>query len=176
MLLTNGNAQEMIAKCLFGSKWKEFKQFVLPRKGNFLNPQYLTDTNTYVVYYITAKNKKTTGFSITERGEENAAIDHYVPVQSHIDLQFIGLHAEEWANSVLFWDERLDVQEVFNEYDCQLFLGDRNIDTVPFQQEGYNGELSYLASFSVVQSISKEEVKEYWTDPIIFLGNLKVEK
>jgi hypothetical protein len=57
-----------------------------------------------------------------------------------------------------------------------LLLGNRDIFTVPFQQDGFNGEMSYVASFSTITGITKEEIIEYLTDLIYFEGTLKVEK
>lgn len=176
MYLSNGNLGDLIAKCLFGSRWEEMKQFVIPRKGNFVNPQILTDTDTYAIYYIEKKKKRLVNTSDTEYNDENAVSTHYATIKSTVRIQFIGKHAEEWADSLLFWDEIKHVQETFLEYDSQLLLGERDIITVPFQQEGYNGEMSYLASFSVLTGITKEEIIQYLTDLIYFEGSLKVEK
>ena len=62
------------------------------------------------------------------------------------------------------------------EYQSELLLGERDIITVPFQQEGYNGEMSYMASLSLITNITKDEVNQYLTDLIILEGQLKVEK
>jgi hypothetical protein len=152
------------------------KQFVIPRKGNFVNPQQISDTNTYAIYYIEKKQKRLVNNSDTEYKIENATTTHYAIIKSTVRIQFIGKHAEEWASSLLFWDERSDVQKLFCEYDSQLLLGNRDIFTVPFQQDGFNGEMSYVASFSTITGITKEEIIEYLTDLIYFEGTLKVEK
>ena len=47
---------------------------------------------------------------------------------------------------------------------------------MPFQQEGYNGEMSYMASLSLITNITKDKVNQYLTDLIILEGQLKVEK
>jgi hypothetical protein len=176
MYLNNEVLGDFIAKCLFGKKWEEMKQFVIPRKGNFINPQQISDTNTYAIYYIEKKQKRILNSSDTEYKKENAVSTHYATIKSTVRIQFIGKHAEEWADSLLFWDERSDVQALFLEYDSQLLLGNRDIFTVPFQQDGFNGEMSYVASFSAVTGITKEEIIEYLTDLIYFEGTLKVEK
>lgn len=176
MYLNNAVLGDFIAKALFGDNWESMKQYVIPRKGNFVNPQQITDTNTYAIYYIEKKSKKITNLTDTQYKEKNVDTTHYATIKSTVRIQFIGKHAEEWADSLLFWDERKDVQELFYEYDSQLLLGERDIITVPFQQDGYNGEMSYLASFSVVTAITKEEILEYLTDLIYFEGTLKVEK
>lgn len=176
MYLSNAVLGDFIAKCLFGKKWESMKQYVIPRKGNFVNPQQITDTNTYAIYYIEKKKKRLVNSSDTEYNQGNAVTTHYATIKSTVRIQFIGKHAEEWADSLLFWDERKDVQNVLLDYDSQLLLGERDIVTVPFQQDGYNGEMSYLASFSILTGITKEEIIEYLTDLIIFEGTLKVEK
>lgn len=176
MYLSNAVLGEFIAKCLFGKKWEEMQKFVIPRKGNFVNPQQISNTDTYAIYYIEKKQKRLVNSSDTEYGEKNAVTTHYATIKSLVRIQFIGKHAEEWADSLLFWDERSDVQARLLEYDSQLLLGQRDIVTVPFQQDGYNGEMSYLASFSILTGITKEEILEYLTDLIYFEGKLIVEK
>ena len=176
MYLSNAVLGDFIAKCLFGKKWEEMKKFVIPRKGNFVNPQQISLTDTYAIYYIEKKQKRLVNSSDTEYKKENAVTTHYATIKSTVRIQFIGKHAEEWADSLLFWDERTDVQAQLLEYDSQLLLGQRDIITVPFQQDGYNGEMSYLASFSILTGITKEEIIDYLTDLIYFEGTLKVEK
>ncbi len=176
MYLNNAVLGEFLAKCLFGNKWESMQKYVIPRKGNFVNPQQISDTNTYAIYYIEKKSKRITNSSDIEYNDENAKTSHYATIKSTVRIQFIGKHAEEWASSLLFWDERSDIQKLFYEYDSQLLLGERDIFTVPFQQEGYNGEMSYVASFGTITNITKEEIIQYLTDLIYFEGTLKVEK
>lgn len=176
MYLSNAVLGDFIAKCLFGKKWEQMKKFVIPRKGNFVNPQQISLTDTYAIYYIEKKQKRLVNSSDTEYKKENAVTTHYATIKSTVRIQFIGKHAEEWADSLLFWDERSDVQAQLLEYDSELLLGQRDIITVPFQQDGYNGEMSYLASFSILTGITKEEIIDYLTDLIYFEGTLKVEK
>ena len=131
MYLSNAVLGDFIAKCLFGRKWEDMKQFVIPRKGNFVNPQQISLTNTYAIYYINDKKKRLVNSSDTEYGDKNAVSTHYATIKSTVKIQFIGKHAEEWADSLLFWDERTDIQNLFLEYDSQLLLGERDIITVP---------------------------------------------
>jgi hypothetical protein len=176
MYLTSETLRELIAKCLFGDKWKEGLSIVIPRKGNFLNPQYLTKNGTYVVYYIERKDKRTLNWSETEFGEKNAKTTYFATMRYEVSLQFIGQKAEDWATSVMFWTERVDAQKIFCDYRAQLLPSEQSIVAVPFDQEGENGEMSYVASFSCVANATKEEIEEYMTDLIVFKGGLKVEK
>lgn len=175
-LLDNITLGDLISKCLFGKNWEKYKGFVIPRKGNFLNPQYDTDTDTYAIYHIERREKKITNFTETDYDSENPSVMHYASLKTSVKIQFIGRKAEQWADSVMFWDERMDVVENFSFYHSQLLLGDRIIETIPFQQDGYNGEMSYLASLELITNITKEEIVEYLTDLIWLKGSLKVEE
>lgn len=172
MTLNVESVGDLIAKALFGGAWKEHRGLVVPRKGNFLNPQYLTETDTYAIYYLDKKELKVVPFGSTEGN----ATQYNATQKVRVVIQFVGKSAERWADSVLFWDLRSDVQELFLELGAQLLLGNKVIDAVPFQQEGFNGEMSYLAAIDVVSNTTETEMTEYWTDPVIMLGSLKVEK
>lgn len=177
MYLNNATVRELLAKCLFGKNWQKYIGNVIPRKGNFLNPQYLTKTGTYAVYYIEKKEKRVVNHQSQYSYEEDGGYHEiYADIKCSVKVQFIGKKAEEWATSLMFWDEREDVQKVFLEYQSTLLQGDRTIVAVPFQQEGYNGEMSYLASFDTISNAAKGEIDEYLTDLIVFEGSLKVEK
>ena len=117
-----------------------------------------------------------TNFTTDDYNEEKCDITHYATLLSSVKIQFVGKNAQKWAISTLFWDERTDVQSNFAEYQSQLAPSDRTITSVPFQQDGYNGEMSYLASFDVIHNVTQDEIIKYWTDPIILKGSLKVEK
>ena len=176
MYLTSETLRELIAKCLFGDRWEDGLPLVIPRKGNFLNPQYLTKNGTYVVYYIERKDKKTLNWSSTEYGKDNAKTTYYATMRYEVSLQFIGQKSEDWATSVMFWTERADTQKTFCEYRAQLLPSEQSIVAVPFQQEGENGEMSYVASFGCIANATKEEIEQYLTEPIVFIGGLTVEK
>lgn len=176
MYLSNEVLGDFIAKCLFGKHWEDMLKYVIPRKGNFVNPQQISTTDTYAIYHIEKKHKELVTSSDTEYNIENASTTYYATIKSLVRIQFIGKNAEKWADSLMFWDNREDIQPLLLDYDSQLLLGDRDIITVPFQQDGYNGEMSYLASLSILTGITKEEIEEYLTDLIYFEGTLKVEK
>ena len=46
MYLNNENLRDFLSKALFGNKWEAYKKFIIPRKGNFINPTQLEKTNT----------------------------------------------------------------------------------------------------------------------------------
>lgn len=175
MYLSNAVLGEFLAKCLFGKNWESMLKYVIPRKGNFVNPSLITGTDTYAIYYIEKKKKRVVSYQNTEYFEDKAVTTHYADIESVVRIQFIGKQAEEWASSILFWDERIDIQKLFVEYQSYLLMGEREIFTVPFQQDGYNGEMSYVGSFSVITHVTKEELLEYLTCQINLEGKLNYE-
>lgn len=177
MLLDNVTLGELIAKNLFGEKWENNLKYIIPRKGNFLNPSLDVNAATFVIFWLEKSIKRVTNFTTDDyNDEEECDTTHYATLLSSVKIQFVGKDAQKWAISTLFWDERTDVQNNFAEYQAQLLLSDRTITSVPFQQDGYNGEMSYLASFDVIHNVTQDEIIKYWTDPLILKGSLTVEK
>ena len=117
-----------------------------------------------------------TNITTDNYNDEECDTTHYATLLSSVSIQFVGKDAHKWAYSTLFWDERTDVQENFAEYQSQLLPSDRTITSIPFQQDGYNGEMSYLASFDVIHNVTQDEIIKYWTDLLILKGSLTVEK
>lgn len=177
MLLDNVTLGELVAKNLFGEKWEKNLKYIIPRKGNFLNPSLDCNAATFAIFWIEKSIKRVTNFTIDVYNEETEDVTtHFATLLSSVNIQFVGKNAQKWANSTLFWDERLDVQDNFAEYHAQLLPSDRTIASIPFQQDGYNGEMSYLASFDVIHNVTQDEIIKYWTDPLILKGSLTVEK
>lgn len=176
MMLDNVTLGELIAKNLFGDKWEKNLKYIIPRKGNFLNPSLDCNAATYAIFWLEKSIKRVTDFTIDVYNEEECDTIHYATLLSSVSIQFVGKNAQKWAFSTLFWDERTDVQDNFADYHAQLLPSDRTITSIPFQQDGYNGEMSYLASFDVIHNVTQDEIIKYWTDPLILKGSLTVEK
>ena len=176
MVLDNVTLGELVAKNLFGEKWEKNLKYIIPRKGNFLNPSLDCNAATFAIFWLEKSIKRVTNFTTDDYNEEECDTTHYATLLSSVKIQFVGKNAQKWAISTLFWDERTDVQNNFAEYQAQLLLSDRTITSVPFQQDGYNGEMSYLASVDVIHNVTQDEIIKYWTDPLILKGSLTVEK
>ena len=184
MLLDNVTLGELVAKNLFGKKWEKNLKYIIPRKGNFLNPSLDCNAATYAIFWLEKSLKRVTNLTIdvynkeepNDNSEKEDVTRHFATLLSSVSIQFVGKDAQKWALSTLFWDERTDVQNNFAEYQSQLCPSDRTITSVPFQQDGYNGEMSYLASFDVIHNVTQDEIIKYWTDPLILKGSLTVEK
>ena len=176
MVLDNVTLGELVAKNLFGEKWEKNLKYIIPRKGNFLNPSLDVNAATFAIFWLEKSIKRVTNFTTDDYNEEECDTTHYATLLTSVKIQFVGKNAQKWAISTLFWDERTDVQNNFAEYQSQLLPSDRTITSVPFQQDGYNGEMSYLASFDVIHNVTQDEIIKYWTDPLILKGSLTVEK
>ena len=176
MVLDNVTLGELVAKNLFGNKWEKNLKYIIPRKGNFLNPSLDVNAATFAIFWLEKSIKRVTNFTTDDYNEEECDTTHYATLLTSAKIQFVGKNAQKWAISTLFWDERTDVQNNFAEYQSQLCTSDRTITSVPFQQDGYNGEMSYLASFDVIHNVTQDEIIKYWTDPLILKGSLTVEK
>ena len=176
MMLDNVTLGELVAKNLFGEKWEKNLKYIIPRKGNFLNPSLDVNAATFAIFWLEKSIKRVTNLTTDDYNEEECDTTHYATLLSSVKIQFVGKEAQKWAISTLFWDERTDVQNNFAEYQAQLLLSDRTITSIPFQQDGYNGEMSYLASFDVIHNVTQDEIIKYWTDPLILKGSLTVEK
>jgi hypothetical protein len=176
MVLDNVTLGELVAKNLFGEKWEKNLKYIIPRKGNFLNPSLDVNAATFAIFWLEKSIKRVTNITTDDYNEEECDTTHYATLLSSVKIQFVGKDAQKWAISTLFWDERTDVQNNFAEYQSQLLPSDRTITSVPFQQDGYNGEMSYLASFDVIHNVTQDEIIKYWTDPLILKGSLTVEK
>ena len=176
MVLDNVTLGELVAKNLFGDKWEKNLKYIIPRKGNFLNPSLDVNAATFAIFWLEKSIKRVTNFTTDDYNEKECDTTHYATLLTSVKIQFVGKNAQKWAISTLFWDERTDVQNNFAEYQAQLLLSDRTITSVPFQQDGYNGEMSYLASFDVIHNVTQDEIIKYWTDPLILKGSLTVEK
>ena len=176
MVLDNVTLGELVAKNLFGEKWEKNLKYIIPRKGNFLNPSLDVNAATFAIFWLEKSIKRVTNFTTDDYNEKECDTKHYATLLSSVKIQFVGKNAQKWAISTLFWDERTDVQNNFAEYQSQLLPSDRTITSIPFQQDGYNGEMSYLASFDVIHNVTQDEIIKYWTDPLILKGSLTVEK
>ena len=177
MVLDYVTLGDLVAKNLFGEKWEKNLKYIIPRKGNFLNPSLDCNAATFAIFWIEKSTKRVTNFTIDVYNEETEDVTtHFATLLSSVKIQFVGKDAQKWAISTLFWDERTDVQDNFADYHAQLLPSDRTITSVPFQQDGYNGEMSYLASFDVIHNVTQDEIIKYWTDPLILKGSLTVEK
>lgn len=125
---------------------------IVPKQGNWWNPQDITNTGTWVAFLITNGNPRVLPFD--QQG--TAPVDNVGSqistsyVISDITLQIVGPDAELLAMSIQHWLNREDVKALWDSHHAQLCaegLGRYEVST--FTQEGLNGVLAYNSRFSL---------------------------
>lgn len=163
--------QKALCRILFGDELPEHLKLVVPLQGNFLNPQQLTADkmpSAYFTYYTPNTTKKL----LNHQNDEVIT----ACVVRDVELSCIGKDAEELMLNTLFWDERLDVADIFSEYGSVLMNTPRNIFARPFYQHGENTILQYSTVFKLSTSIELRRKPQYWEgDGLILSGGLIVE-
>jgi hypothetical protein len=77
-------------------------------------------------------------------------LNDVVTMKAVIDLQFVGVEAEQFAQSVQHWDSRADVHRAFSHVGAQLMCSSRRISAVPYFQDGANSVQSFNITVYVV--------------------------
>ena len=167
--LLSDSLQEALCRILFGDTTPEHKTLVVPLQGNFLNPQQVLEKkcSAYFTYYVSNTTKRT-----LNNTNENV---HTACVTRTLELTCVGKDAEQMMLNTLFWDDRRDVRDIFNEYGTILMDTPRNVLARPYYQEGFNTILQYSTTFSLSSSIQLITKKEYWEGELELKGSLIVE-
>ena len=63
MVLDNVTLGELVAKNLFGEKWEKNLKYIIPRKGNFLNPSLDVNAATFAIFWLEKSIKRVTNFT-----------------------------------------------------------------------------------------------------------------
>lgn len=125
------------------------KDFIVPKQGNWWNPQESSKADTWCAYIIRSNTPRTVPFytSCEDDGRINSAT---VLKIATIDLQFVGLQAEEIAQSVVFWPLRSDVQEAFESVHGSIMNDRLEAVSSNFYQDGNNTVLAWNVTIKVL--------------------------
>lgn len=125
---------------------------IIPKQGNWYNPQDITNSGTWVAFLITNGSPRVLPFD--QQGTEPAL---YVGSQistsyvlSKVKLQIVGPDAEVLAMSIQHWLNRSDVVALFDSHYSQLCaagLGEYEVSN--FSQDALNGVIAYNSSFTL---------------------------
>ena len=134
-------------------------KFIVPKQGNWWNPQDALNGGTFIAYIIRRTVPVALAYSqlgtdpvlippetIIKTGSENST----ALVISDVELQIVGSDAEELALSIQHWLNRSDINALFDTYNAQLCadgLGDFTVSA--FSQEGLNTTFAYNTRFRV---------------------------
>ncbi len=172
MNLTQKNLQEVLSTIFFGDTKPEHLKLIVPLQGNFLNPQQLDADkmpSAYFTYYISCTTKKTLN--------QNFDNQHEACVVRDLELSCIGADAERLMLNTLFWDERIDVKDLFAKYNTVLMETPRQVFARPFHQHGENTILEYSTSMRLSCTLIYTVEPEYWDKEGLELrGNLIIQE
>ncbi len=125
--------------------------YVVPKQGNWHNPQDRgitpTTPDTWIAFQKQDSDPRIIPYyQYTEDGKIYSTVFKIARCQ----VQIVGAHAEEWAESIAHWMHRGDVQSLLDSMNAQL-LGDDcgKIVVSPFNQDGLNAVLAYNTGFNI---------------------------
>jgi len=115
--------------------------FIVPKQGNWFNPQDLTNSGTWIAYLI--RNGKPMAYP-SNQDNGDGTYQELVPMMGDLELQFVGPDAEYLAQSVALWTTRPDIHALFDANYAQLAYEDfGQYEVSNFAQNGLNSVLAY---------------------------------
>lgn len=123
------------------------EKYIIPKQGNFFNPQELeSNPSTWCAYRIQS-NKSVTSPYYQEVDGVNTALCQKIAV---IELQFVGTMSEEIAQSVSFWSMREDVKKAFASVQGSLMYTPVEAISSIFSQDGNNTILAWNTTIQIL--------------------------
>lgn len=120
-------------------------KYIVPKQGNWYNPQNVEVNKpaTWIAYNIKDRVGTIRAFEDTESIEGRMHPVNIVPELVTIELQFVGVKAEQFAISVAHWPHSATVAEAFKQFDG--VVRDDKISSIAtwFKQEGFNTIYAY---------------------------------
>lgn len=135
-MVTQSSLQGILAS-VFGVDPK----YVVPKQGNWYDPQTTADqAATWVAYLLSEGNP--TGTAYYQQGV--TSLISTVPLIGTLELQIIGDMAEILARGILHWLHRPDIVTLFDNNQAQLAADELGrFRLVPYRQGGQNNILAY---------------------------------
>lgn len=122
------------------------EKFVVPKQGNWYNPQEKTKIETWCAYLIKSNRAKTSPFFCKVKNKNCVCV---VKIAT-IELQFVGTQSEEIAQSVSNWTLREDVKNAFQKVQGSVMYSGSEATSSVFSQEGNNTVLAWNVDFQVL--------------------------
>lgn len=115
---------------------------------------HLDDVGTYIGYDIMSKK----AYSRAYAQDDIIAI----PLKVYFRVAFIGKQAEEFAESTLFWDDRVDVTRAFEKYAAQVNYDPKEIKSYHVHYGGMNDQESWVVDMSCQTTYQQQMKHEKW--------------
>lgn len=130
------------------------EKYVVPKQGNWWNPQEVNnDVETWCAYRIKSNTARTAPMYQELKNGINSVVVLKLAI---IELQFVGVLAEQLAQSVAFWNMRADVKAEFEKVGGAVLYSDKNAISSDFYQDGNNDVVAW----------NVPELKILWYDKI----------
>ena len=145
------------------------EKYVVPKQGNWWSPQEnAVKPDTWCAYIIQSNVPRTAPFYVSDGKINSVATEKIATVA----LQFVGMQAEEIAQSVAFWPLRSDVQKAFKAVRGAIMNDATEAISSPFYQDGNNAVVAWNVTFKVLwyQLIDTTQKK---MDTVVLSGKLK---
>lgn len=121
-------------------------KYIVPKQGNWWNPQEAEKPDTWCAYIIRSNTPRTAPFYVELNGQQTVCVQKIAT----IDLQFVGQQSEEIAQSISAWALRSDVQEQFKTVGGAILYDGLEARSVNFYQDGTNNILSWNVTIRVI--------------------------
>jgi hypothetical protein len=146
--------RETLALIFFGSADEEHLRYIIPLTGGWVVPTADPGqkVSTWIGYQIVSIRPTATSLMRDDVLFKECKI--------YVRLWSVGEQAEELMTSTLFWDERIDVKNLFDEYLGRLLQGGREIISQVYEQEGLNSQLCWMTDMLFAAYASLDQKSE----------------
>lgn len=111
-------------------------------------------TNSWIGYRILSKQPYARAYQPTRLYEK--------PIKVSFRLTFVGPQAEELADQVMLWEDRVDVTKAFEEHRAQINYQDRTSFTYPVRNGGFNDEMAWIVDMSAQTTYAVDTHQVPW--------------
>lgn len=87
------------------------------------------------------------------------------PIKVNFRITFVGRQAEELADQILLWEDRLDVTNAFEAIKTQINYQDRQLFTYPVRNGGFNDEMCWVVDLSAQTFYEVNTNQKPWFTP-----------
>lgn len=121
---------------------------IIPKQGNWWNPQDQANSGTWIAYII--RHPRPNVRPQWQEGSTATTPIMTVSMIGTVELQIVGKDAEALAQSISTWTIRPDIHAIFDAYQAQIaYEGLGRYEISNFIQDGANSVLAFNVSFNI---------------------------
>ena len=160
------NLRDVFCEIFFGDE--EQKKYVVPLQGNWYNPKRDYNADTWIGYVI-----DTIESDVQVVRDAEVQTRYLRTCKARIHLMFVGVEAENFAQSVMFWTSRQDVKDLLDsKYKGQLNNKNFTLYTSTFQQTGANDTLCWNVGIEMTYNMLLDASDKPPLTDVTLAGNL----